>query len=602
MIRTNSLFINLLTKPSRINPVIKSKYFHQFKSNVNSSVLRTVDFPSRSLGTWNTISIDCCNHHKKCWTSLNNVALRSLSTGKDENTAASITTGDPKTKDEEKFVLDEPSKTSAGSVAVNVKTGLPTDKIKTATKIREAVSKVLPKRKREKFDHSHKSVDRNFVTAVRAMNEYLLKPSDLEGLRKTYRRSPYENNPPITVYLRRDVEAKSLEVWGSQEALAREIKKRQEQDRQYREHIFQIKLTVKEYRQNHEGGSYSPNKQIKDSLFKGSGRVVLTAVTINATNFALKLAAWLYTGSHSLFAEAVHSFADTCNQLILAYGVHKSIQAADPNHPYGYSNIKYVASLISGVGIFCVGTGISIYHGIVGLMNPEEAASLYWAFFILGGSLVSEGATLLIAINAIRQGSKKAGMSLHEYIIRAQDPLVNVVLLEDIAAVIGVVIAGSCMGLSSYLNSSIPDAIGSILIGGLLGSVAMFIISTNAAALVGRSIPAEKLHVINNELESDVMIRAIHDAKCIDMGSAATRYKAEIDFDGRELTRSYLDKQDLEILLEDMQKMKTIDEVENFMLRHGENVIDLVGAEIDRIESQLKKAHPEIRHCDLEIL
>lgn len=472
-----------------------------------------------------------------------------------------------------------------------------------ATKLKEAVSKVMPKKyPREKFDHSHKSLDRNFITAVRAMNEYLLKPSDLDGLRKTYRRSPYENAPPIAVYLRKEIEVKATQIWGSKEALARELKKKQQQDQQYREHIFQVKMTAKEYR-DQAGGKSPPRAEKKqESLLHGSGRVVLTAVTINAANFALKLLAWLYTGSHCMFSEAIHSLADTLNQLILAYGVHKSIQKADSDHPYGYSNMRYVASLVSGVGIFFFGTGLSIYHGVLGLMYPEEVASLYWAFFILGGAVVSEGATLLVAANALRKGAKSQGMPVMEYIFRAQDPLINVVLLEDIAAVAGVGIATCCMGLSTILNSNVPDAIGSILIGGLLGVVAAFIISTNSAALVGRSVPAHKLDVINRELENDVMIRAIHDAKCIDMGSATVRYKAEIDFDGRELTRSYLDKQDLEILLEEMQKLKTIDEVEVYMLKHGENVIDLVGAEIDRIESQLRKKHPEIRHCDLEIL
>jgi len=83
-----------------------------------------------------------------------------------------------------------------------------------------------------------------------------------------------------------------------------------------------------------------------------------------------------------------------------------------------------------------------------------------------------------------------------------------------------------------------------------LGGVASFIIYSNSAALVGRSIPRDKLEIINIELEQDVMIRAIHDVKGIDMGNTLVRYKAEVDFDGRELTRSYLEKQNLKLLLE----------------------------------------------------
>lgn len=84
------------------------------------------------------------------------------------------------------------------------------------------------------------------------------------------------------------------------------------------------------------------------------------------------------TGSHSLFAEAIHSLADTINQIILAYGIHKSTQRANVDHPYGYANMRHVASLISGVGIFCVGAGLSLYHGITGLFVLEPMENLYW--------------------------------------------------------------------------------------------------------------------------------------------------------------------------------------------------------------------------------
>lgn len=455
------------------------------------------------------------------------------------------------------------------------------------------------KDERKKIDFSKIYTERNFISPVRAMNEYLLKPSDLEGLRKIQRRSPYEDNPPISVYLRRDVELKALEVWGSQEALQRELKKRLEEDKKYRDSIFRVKKILKEYSRS---TMHEEEKKRQEMILRTSGRVVMTAVIINATNFALKFAAWIFTGSHSMFAEAIHSFADTCNQLLLSYGIRKSLQTPTAYHPYGYHNMRYVASLISGVGIFFLGTGLSIYHGIMGILNPEVMDSLLWAYVILAGSLVSEGGTLMVAFKEIRRGANRDGMSFMQYVVRSQDPSVNVVLLEDVAAVLGIAIAGTCIGLTSYTGSPIYDSIGSLLVGGVLGAVASFIIYTNTGALVGRSIPAEQLQLINKEMENDVMIRAIHDVKATDMGNNFVRYKAEVDFDGRELTRSYMDSQDLEALLEEMQKMKSIEEVEAFLLKHGENIVDLLGGQIDRIEITLKKRHPGIRHVDLEVL
>ncbi|XP_067001727.2 proton-coupled zinc antiporter SLC30A9, mitochondrial isoform X2 [Anabrus simplex] len=460
------------------------------------------------------------------------------------------------------------------------------------------VNKVIPPKPRPRVDLTAHTLERNFITPVRAMTDFLLKPAHLEELRKTKRRSPYENEPPITVYWRADVERKALEVWGSRERLEAELKKRAAHKAQLQEHIFNVKRHLLEL-QRKEDRREMP---CDSGLMGSSGKVVLTAIAINGSNFLFKLFAWLYTGSHSMFAESIHSLADTINQLILAYGIHKSVQRADSDHPYGYTNMRYVASLISGVGIFCVGTGLSIYHGITGLLNPAQLEPLYWAFFILGGSLVSEGATLLVAVNSIKKGAKSSNMTFWEYVLRGQDPSVNVVLMEDLAAVVSVGVAGVCMGIASYYGTPIPDAIGSLLVGGILGGVASFIIYTNVAALIGRSISQKSLEQINLELESDVMIRAIHDVKGVDMGNCLVRYKAEVDFDGRELTRNYLDKQDMTKLLEEVKSMNNVEEFENFMLKHGENIVDSLGGEIDRIETKLRQKHPEIRHCDLEIL
>ncbi|XP_013788210.2 zinc transporter 9-like isoform X2 [Limulus polyphemus] len=466
---------------------------------------------------------------------------------------------------------------------------------------KETIISVIPKRKsqRKKLDVTQAYTERNFITPLRAMNEYLLKPIDLEGLRKIQRRSPYEETPPIIVYLRTDIEAKALEKWKNSEALKRELRKKREEECAHKDNIFNMKKELKDSRKAER--EYQELKR-REKILRGSGRVVVAAVTINATNFILKLMAWLYTGSHSMFAEVIHSFADTCNQLILAFGIRKSIQQATQEHPYGYHTMRYVASLISGVGIFCFGTGLSIYHGIMGLLHPEQMEPLFWAYMALSISLMTEGGTLMIAFNAIKKGAFQEGMSVKEYVLRSQDPSVNVVLLEDLAAVLGVGIAATCMGLSSYMGSPVYDAVGSILLGGLLGTVASFIIYTNSAALVGRSIPPERLQMINKELENDVMIRAIHDVKATDMGNSVVRYKAEVDFDGRELTTSYLDSQDLDKMLQEVQNIKTFEEMEAFMLKHGENIVDLLGAHVDRIETTMKKRHPEVRHVDLEVL
>ncbi|XP_017079159.1 zinc transporter 9 isoform X2 [Drosophila eugracilis] len=452
--------------------------------------------------------------------------------------------------------------------------------------------------KRPRFDY-RASLERNFVTPNRAISDFLLTAAELESLPKIKRRSPYEQEPPMTVYWRRDVEAKAVEVWGSKENLLRERLKREVERKQYQQNLFTVKRRLRDYRR--EMGSRTKVLDSRKETEK-SGQVVATAIAINAANLLFKAGGWLYSGSHSMFAEVIHSLADLINQLILAFGIYKSSQSPDIDHPYGYMNMRYVSSLISGVGIFCVGCGLSIYHGIDGILHPEPITDLFWVYCILMGSLVSEGATLVVAINELKRAAKENNMTFKDYVISGKDPCVNVVLCEDAAAVTGVMVAGACMGLSSYTGSPIFDAAGSLVIGALLGAVASFIIYTNANALVGISIASERLEKINSALEADVMIRAIYDVKGIDIGNARVRYKAELDFDGRELTRSYLDKQDLAKLLTTVRGFQKVEDLEGFLLDQGENIVDLMGGEIDRIEMNLRTQFPEIRHVDLEIL
>ncbi|OQV20539.1 Zinc transporter 9 [Hypsibius exemplaris] len=479
----------------------------------------------------------------------------------------------------------------------------PTGSVPAVDAATTAKSKLDGKRKRRlPIDYSQEYTDNVYIPAVRAMNDYLLKPTDLDKLRKTTKRSPVTDSPPLTVFLKKDVEQRAIEVWGSMDALQRERKKRRETELERNVQVSNVKRLLRDIARGEGDSGREERDAYQDDQLKGSKRVVYSAIAINAANFSFKALAWLYTGSHSMFAETIHSFADTCNQAILAVGLMGSTKKPDKLHPYGYSSLRYVSSLVSGLGIFFFGFGLTVYHGIMGLLHPTAIAPLYWAFFVLGGSLLSEGGTLMVALGQIRKEARRQNVSIWNYVLRGQDPSVNVVLLEDIAAVLGVAIAATSMGLSTYYNSPLPDCIGSLCIGTLLGAVASFIIYTNTVALVGRSIPIALQQQMTQVLESDVLVRSVYDVKAIDMGGLNVRYKAEIDFDGRQLTRSYLDKQDLEMMLEESQNLKTIEDLEGFMSKHGENIVDLLGSEVDRIEASLRKKHPEVRHVDLEVL
>lgn len=151
-------------------------------------------------------------------------------------------------------------------------------------------------KKRKRVDFALSSLERNFITPNRAMSDFLLKASDLEALPKTKRRSPYEQEAPITVYWRKDVETKAIETWGSRENLLKECLKRELEKKQHQQNAFTMKRRLRDYRR--EMGARTNVHESEIMGLKGSsGKVVLTAVAINATNFLFKSFAWFYTGN-----------------------------------------------------------------------------------------------------------------------------------------------------------------------------------------------------------------------------------------------------------------------------------------------------------------
>ena len=149
---------------------------------------------------------------------------------------------------------------------------------------------------------------------------------------------------------------------------------------------------------------------------EGSAKVVLLAMCSNATIASSKLAAALYTNSSSMFSEAIHSFADLMNECLLFWGIQRSIRAPDDEHPYGFSREKYAWSLVSGCGIFFLGCGVSVYHGVSALMLQQHSLQhTSIAFGVLGMTLLFEGGTMFAAFRQVKASAKATNVSFKEY-------------------------------------------------------------------------------------------------------------------------------------------------------------------------------------------
>ena len=215
---------------------------------------------------------------------------------------------------------------------------------------------------------------------------------------------------------------------------------------------------------------------------------MLVALSANALIAILKTGAAVLTGSASMVAEAAHSWADTGNEVFLLIAQKRSRRPADARHPGGYGRDAYVWSMFAAFGLFSVGAAVSVFHGLEELDNPEPAQFFGVAYAVLALSFLLEGTSFL---QSVRQGRKEAAAAdreLLEHILATSDPTLRAVFAEDAAALVGIVIATTGIALHQITGSSTYDAIGSILVGLLLGVTAVLLIQRNRRFLIGEAV------------------------------------------------------------------------------------------------------------------
>lgn len=332
-------------------------------------------------------------------------------------------------------------------------------------------------------------------------------------------------------------------------------------------------------------------------------RAVTTALWCNFLVFSLKFGVWLSTSSHVMLAEVIHSVADFANQALLAYGLSSSRRAPDALHPYGYSKERFVWSLISAVGIFCLGSGATIVHGVQNLWTSQPPEHIEYAALVIAGSFLIEGASLIVAIHAVRKGAAAEGMKVRDYVWRGHDPTAVAVMTEDGAAVTGLAIAGASLVAVNATGNAIYDPIGSIIVGNLLGMVAIFLIQRNRHALIGRAIDDHDMERVLHFLKNDPVVDSVYDCKSEVIGPGFFRFKAEIDFNGVVLVQNYLSRTGREEWAKQFREAANENgdsAMFKVMANYGEEVVTALGSEVDRLEKEIQEIVPGIRHVDIE--
>ncbi|KAI8475751.1 MAG: hypothetical protein J3K34DRAFT_29476 [Monoraphidium minutum] len=304
-----------------------------------------------------------------------------------------------------------------------------------------------------------------------------------------------------------------------------------------------------------------------------------------------------------MLAEAVHSLVDVANQMLLRIGLKKAEKGPTKAHPFGYSRDQFVWPLISAVGIFCCGAGISFVHGVQGLFTPHEVGPLFWNFVVLGVSFVLESHSLAVAVRTLQKRAVRQGMTLWTYVKTGSDPAATAVMMEDGAAVAGLVIAGACLGLVQATGSAVWDSAGSIAVSALLGIVAVTLIQRNRQWLIGKSMPADPEALIVDYLRRQPVVRAVKNVKSEELGVRNYRFQAELAFDGAELARRCLDRVGRTALyqgLEAAAARRDAAHMEALLMQFATVTVSAVGAEVDRMEQDIMRIVPGVRYVDLE--
>ena len=315
----------------------------------------------------------------------------------------------------------------------------------------------------------------------------------------------------------------------------------------------------------------------------------------NAFIAVMKLVAWGVSGSGAMLSEAIHSLADVANQALLLFGLRHAERGPDNRHQYGYGQAAFFWALVSALGIFFMGCGVTVYHGIHELMNPPESMHAGWlTWSVLTGSFVIEGWVLVGAVRQVYQ-AKPEHMGILAYLPKIKDPMLAAVLLEDFAACAGIVFATVGIGLTWLTGDPVWDGLASICIGVLLGVVALVLVRLNQRYLLGHAIDPEIDEGIRQILLARPSIEAAVLLQSRWVGPSTFVYRAEVDFDGAwfasELESHYL------LLFEathDHEQMRRL------LATYTEHVSRLVAREVDVIEDLIRARYPEALFIMLE--
>lgn len=260
----------------------------------------------------------------------------------------------------------------------------------------------------------------------------------------------------------------------------------------------------------------------------GGTKAIIAAFLANTGIALTKFIAWFFSGSASMLAEGVHSVADAGNQLLLILGGRQAKKKADKEHPFGYGRERYVYAFVVSIILFSVGGIFSIYEGVDKLTHPHELENAWLPLLVLSIAIVLESFSLRTAVK--ESNHVRGKQTWVQFVRRAKAPELPVVLLEDIAALIGLVFAFVAVGLTVITGNPLFDAIGTLMIGTLLIIVAIVLGIETKSLLVGEGANDDDVAKIEQAIVAGPEAERIIHMKTLYLGPDELLVAAKLGF------------------------------------------------------------------------
>ena len=256
--------------------------------------------------------------------------------------------------------------------------------------------------------------------------------------------------------------------------------------------------------------------------------VLFGALFANLGIAVAKFVAAAMTGSSSMLTEGVHSLVDSGNQVLLLYGQHRAKRPPDRNHPFGYGREAYFWAFVVAMLIFAVGAGVSIYEGVLHYTRPEPLRNPLINYIVLGVAFALEGGSWTIAVREL--AAQRAGASWWQLVVRSKDPSSFIVLFEDSAALVGLVIAALGIWASHQFGDPRIDGVASVLIGLVLALVAILLAREAKGLIIGESTDPALTRRLRQALEARPEITAVNHVRTVHTAPQAVFVAVSADF------------------------------------------------------------------------